>query len=414
MVRGKKMLARALGVESAVCGRVEELMEEPGFVVHIRLRARDEGRCSQCQRVCAGYDQSAIRRRWRTHALGLGKTVVEAVVPRVRCPEHGVRVAHVPWARPRSRFTASFEDMLAWLTLRTDRTTVCSLHQVAWRTLGAILARVGDDMREQAPPLDGITRIGIDEVSYRKGHRYLTIVVDHDTGRLLWAHQGHSKATLRKFFKKLGKRRCRRIQLVSADAAGWIAAVVSEMCPNAKRCMDPFHVVAWVTKALDQVRRALWNKLRKRGESERAASMKGSRWALLKNPENLTKKQRTTLGQLKDDNRDLFAAYLLKEQLRDVFKSKDWQGVIMLRWWIEMAKKSRLAPFKRVAKSIEKHAEAIDAALVNGLSNGRLEGVNTKLKLLTRLAYGFHSHKPLIALAMMKLGGLGPDLPRFR
>ena len=412
-MRSKKMLARALGVESAVCGRVEELVEEPGFVVHVRLRARDKSRCPECQRVCAGYDQGRTRRRWRTHSLGLGKTFVQATVPRVRCPEHGILVAYVPWARPRSRFTASFEDMLAWLTLRTDRTTVCSLHQVAWRTVGAILVRVGDEMRAQAPPLEDVTRIGIDEVSYRKGHRYLTIVVDHDTGRLLWAHPGHDRKTLRKFFKRLGKRRCRKIQLVSADAASWIATVVREMCPNAKRCMDPFHVVAWVTKALDKVRRALWNKLRKRGEMERAASMKGSRWALLKNPERLTKRQRSTLAQLKADNRDLFAAYLLKEQLRDVFKSKDWQGVIMLRWWVDAARKSRLAPFKRVADSIEKHFDAIDAALLNGLSNGRLEGVNTKLTLLTRLAYGFHSHKPLIALAMMKLGGLCPALPQL-
>ena len=183
---------------------------------------------------------------------------------------------------------------------------------------------------------------------------------------------------------------------------------------HAQRCMDPFHVVAWATAAIDEVRRSLWNKLRKRGEVDRAASMKGSRWALLKNPENLTKKQRSTLAQLKEDNRELFAAYLLKEQLRDVFKNKDWQGSIMLRWWVDAAKTSRLTPFKRLAASIDRHKEAIDAALLNGLSNGRLEGVNTKLKLLTRMAYGFHSHEPLIALAMMKLGGLCPPLPRMQ
>ena len=273
--------------------------------------------------------------------------------------------------------------------------------------------RVEKTMRKLAPPLDNVTRIGIDEVSYRKGHRYLTIVVDHDTGRLLWARKGHDKATLRKFFNMLGKRRCRKIQLVSADAAPWIAAVVREKCPNAERCMDPFHVVAWATKALDQVRRALWNKLRKRGETERAASMKGSRWVLLKNPERLSKQQRSKLDQLKEDNHDLFSAYLIKEQLRDVFKHKDWNGVVMLRWWIDAARKSRLAPFKRIANSIENHFEAIKAALLHGLSNGRLEGVNTKLKLLTRMAYGFHSPKPLIALAMLKLGGLCPPLPQL-
>ena len=405
------MLARALGVEASVCGAVEELVGAPGFVVHIRLRAGDRSRCPECQEVCPGYDQAERPRRWRTHSLGLGKTYVEAVVPRVRCAAHGVRVAHVPWARAGAGFTASFEDLVAWQTVRMDRSAVSALNEIAWRTIGAILGRVGDAMKEQSPPLDEVTRIGIDEVSYRKGHRYLTIVVDHDTGRLLWAHPGHDKTTLRRFFKMLGRRGCAQITLVSADAASWISTVVAEACPNATRCMDPFHVVAWVTAALDKVRRATWNKLRKRGRTNQATSMKGSRWVLLKNPEDLTRTQRSTLAQLKADNRELFAGYLLKEQLREVFKNRDWQGVFMLQQWIRMAAGSRLAPFKRLATSVEKHRDAISAALMHGLSNARLEGVNTKLKLLTRLAYGFHSHKPLIALAMMKLGGLCPPLP---
>lgn len=412
-MRSKKMLARALGVESSVCGKVEELVGEPGFVVRIHLRTGDKSRCPECREVCPGYDQPDGRRRWRTHPLGLGKTYVEAIVPRVCCPEHGVRVGYVPWARPGAGFTASFEDMIGWQAVRMDKTAVCTLNAIAWRTIGAILGRVGDAMKEKSPPLDDVTRIGIDEVSYRKGHRYLTIVVDHDTGRLLWAAKGHDKVTLRKFFKMLGRRGCERITLVSADAAQWISTVVKEACPNATRCMDPFHVVAWATKALDRVRRTAWNKLRKRGRTKQAESMKGSRWVLLKNPEDLTRTQRATLAQLKADNRELFAAYLLKEQLREVFKNKDWQGAFMLQDWIRMATRSRLAPFKRLATSIEKHRDAITAALMNGLSNARLEGVNTKLKLLTRLAYGFHSEKPLIALAMMKLGGLCPPLPRL-
>ena len=410
-MRSKKVLARALGVEAAVCGRVEELVLEPGFVVRIRLRAGDKGRCPVCQEECAGYDQSNRPRRWRTHPLGLGKTFVEAVVPRVYCPEHGIRVAYVPWARPGAKFTASYEDLIAWQTMRMDKSAVCQLNAIAWRTVGRILGRVGEAMKVESPPLEDVTRIGIDEVSYRKGHRYLTIVVDHDSGRLLWAHPGRDRATLRKFFKMLGRRRSKKITLVSADAATWISSVVKERCPNATLCLDPFHVVQWATKAVDQVRRATWRKLRKRGETERAESMKGSRWALLKNPEDLTRKQRSTLAQIKEDNRDLYTAYLLKEQLRNVFQTKDWQGPLMLQEWIRMARRSRLAPFKRLADSVEKHRDTISAALTHRLSNARLEGINTKLKLLTRLAYGFHSHKPLIALAMMKLGGLCPPLP---
>ena len=407
------MLGRALGVECAVVESVQEGEEGRGFVVKIRPRAEHRSRCLVCLARCPGYDEGYGPRRWRGHDVGLARTYVEADAPRVECAEHGVLVAHFPWARRGSGFTRSFEDMIAWLVVRTDKTALCELFGISWRTVGAIIERVGEEAKASQPPLADLKRIGIDEVSYRKGHRYLTVVVDHDTGRLLWAEPGRDRKTVRKFFRMLGKKRCRKIQLVSADAAAWIGSVVAETCPNAKLCIDPFHVVAWATKALDEVRRGLWNKLRRRGESERAASMKGSRWALLKNPERLTHTQRSTLAQLKADNQPLFTAYLLKEELRAVFQTKDWQGPFMLQHWITLAEKSRLKPFMKVAQTIRDNLEGIQSALLFGLTNARLEGVNTKLKLLTRLAYGFHSHKPLIALAMIKLGGLCPPLPRL-
>jgi len=198
---------------------------------------------------------------------------------------------------------------------------------------------------------------------------------------------------------------------VSADAAKWIGLVVREMCPNAKLCIDPFHVVSWATKALDEVRRSMWRKLRKKGESDRAKAMKGSRWALMKNPGDLNRKQKNKLRDIETDNRPLFLAYLMKEQLRDVFQQRDWQGPLMLSEWIEWVMRSRCKPMKKVARSIRDNYDGICSALLNQLSNGRLEAMNTKLKLLTRLAFGFHSERPLIALAKLKLGGLCPPLP---
>jgi len=333
------------------------------------------------------------------------------MTPRVWCPEHGVHMAFVPWARMRSRFTRAFEDMVTWLAVRTDRTTVTHLLRIAWRTVGRILERVSAEAEATWPPLKGLRRIGIDEVSYRKGHRYLTIVVDHDTGNLIWASRGHDKATLRKFFRKLKKAGREGIELVSADAANWIGQVVREMCPKAKLCIDPFHVVSWATKALDEVRRSMWRELRKKGESDRAKALKGSRWALMKNPGDLNRKQKRKLRDIETDNRPLFLAYLMKEQLREVFQQRDWQGPFMLSDWIEWVMRSRCEPMKKVARSIRDHYDGICSALLNQLSNGRLESMNTKLRLLTRLAFGFHSHKPLIALAMLKLGGLCPPLP---
>jgi transposase len=411
-VRCTKMLARALGVERGV---VENVREEDGvgFVVRVRPRREHRQRCPYCAVRCPGYDAGAGARRWRTHDLGLVRAFIEAQVPRVECAAHGVVVAYVPWARHGSGFTSTFENTIAWLAVRTDKTTLSGLMRIAWRTVGAIVERVCAEARESRPPLVGIRRIGVDEVSYRKGHRYLTVVVDHDTGRLLWAQPGRDEKTLREFFQALGADGRAAIQLVSADAAAWIGNVVREQCPQAILCIDPFHVVAWATKAVDEVRRTMWNELRERGESDRAKALKGSRWTLVKNPEDLTRKQKQKLRAIEADNLPLFHAYVMKEQLRDIFRTKGALSTYMLDAWLEWVDQSKIAAFNKVARAIRANRVGIDSALRHGLSNARVESMNTKLKLLTRMAFGFHSHHPpLIALAMLKLGGLCPTLPR--
>jgi transposase len=185
------------------------------------------------------------------------------------------------------------------MAVRTDKTTLSTLLRIAWRTVGSILERVATSMRTRFDPFPNVTRIGIDEVSYRKGHRYLTVVVDHDSGRLLWASPGRDEATLRRFFDALRAERSKRIELVSADAGAWIPGVVRERCPSATLCVDPFHVVQWATKALDEVRRGVWNELRRSGQKERAKALKGSRWALWKNPEDLTARQQQSLARVR-------------------------------------------------------------------------------------------------------------------
>lgn len=404
------MLVRALGVEGVV---VEDVRwdDDGELVVRVRPRREHRRRCPHCGERCPGYDAGGGRRLWRARDVGLVRAFIEAEAPRVKCAKHGVVVAAVPWARRASGFTRSFEDTVAWLAVRTDKTTLAGLLKLAWRTVGAIIDRVSVEARRAVDPFDNVRRIGIDEVSYRKGHQYLTVVVDHDTGRLLWAQPGRDEKTLRKFFRMLGKERRAAITLVSADAATWIANVVREQCPNAKLCVDPFHVVQWATNALDEVRRGLWNELRRRGELERAKAMKGSRWALVKNPEDLTRKQRKKLRHIEDENAPLYRAYLLKEQLREVFRTKGMEATYLLDAWLAWASRSKLKPFVKVARSIRANLVGIYAALVHGLSNGRVEAMNTRIRLLTRLAYGFHSHRPLIGLAMLKLGGLCPSLP---
>ena len=156
----------------------------------------------------------------------------------------------------------------------------------------------------------------------------------------------------------------------------------------------------------------MWNQLRRSGQHERAKALKNARWALWKNPELLTEAQQATLASIERDNKPLYRAYLLKEQLRSVFQQPEpADAAAILDKWTAWASRSRLPAFVRLARTIRRHREAIEQVLRHGLSNARIEAMNTKIRLLTRLAFGFHSPKPLIALAMLKLGGLCPPLP---
>jgi transposase len=330
---------------------------------------------------------------------------------RVTCPDHGVTVAAVPWARHGAGHTRAFDDTVAWLATHTSKTAVVELMRIAWRTVGAIVARVVDDARTARDPFDGLTRIGIDEISFRRGHKYLMVVVDHDTGRLVWAAEGHDRPTLQQFFDLLGPERCAKIRLVTADAAEWIAACALDACENATLCLDPFHVVRWATDALDVVRRWVWNALRRLGVHRQAARLKGCRYALWKNPEHLTDRQHAKLAWIADHNQSLYRAYLMKEQLRLVFAHRDAEAVALLDAWLSWARRSQIPAFVALYHRIKRHRDGIVASVTHGVSNGLTESVNTKLRLLTRIAYGFRSTDNLIALCLLDRGGHCPPLP---
>ncbi|MCA1673360.1 MAG: ISL3 family transposase, partial [Actinobacteria bacterium] len=412
-------------VERVVYDEDEQLL-----VAHVRPFRGDRGRCGRCLRRCRGYDPGQGRRRWRGLDLGTVRAVLEADAPRVSCPEHGVVVSAVPWARHGAGHTRAFDDTVAWLAVQCSKTAVTQLLRVAWRTVGAVISRVFADVEASVDRLEGLRRIGIDEISYKRGHRYLTVVVDHDRRRLIWAAPGRDKATVHKFFDALGEQRCAQITHVSADAADWIATVVGTRCPNAVRCADAFHVVAWATEALDQVRREAWNDARAlarrepkrsrgrprsdapaRPASERAAALKGARYALWKNPDNLTEHQADKLAWITKTDPRLHRAYLLKEGLRHVFAVKGQAGKEALDRWLSWARRCRIPAFVELARTIVKHRAPIEAALEHDLSNALIESTNTKIRLLTRIAFGFRSPEALIALAMLSLGGHRPALP---
>lgn len=310
-----------------------------------------------------------------------------------------------------------FDDQVAWLAVHTSKTAVAELMRIAWRTVGAIVTRVSRDARQAGDRLAGLRRIGIDELSYKKGHRYVTCVVDHDTGRLVWAAPGRDKATLSRFFDLLGPDRSAMITHVSADGAEWIADVVDQRCPNAVRAADPFHVVDWATDALDQVRRDVWNTARggKGRATEASKALKNARWALWKDPDDLSQAQQARLDWITRTHPRLHRAWALKEGLRWVFHLSR-QGyprlaVTALDRWISWARRSRIPAFIDLARRVVRHRAAIEVAIEHRLSNALVESVNTKLRLITRIAFGFHNPHTLIGLAMLALGGLCPPLP---
>jgi transposase len=361
--------------------------------------------------------------------LGTVPVWLEADAPRVRCPSHGPTVRQVPWARHDAGHTYRFDQQVAWLATQCSKTAITELMRIAWRTVGAIVARVWDDTAAGIDPFTGLRRIGIDEISYKRGHKYLTVVVDHDSGRLVWAAPGHDKKTLRGFFDALeasAAGRCAQISHVSADGADWIGQVVAERCENAVLCADPFHIVAWAVDALDEVRRQAWRDARKAGHTVGygwqdgrkrristgpARALRRARYALWKNPDNLTDHQRAKLDWIAKTDPRLYRAYLLKEGLRTVFQLPHPEAVEALDRWIGWARRSRIDSFVQLQRRIVQHQDAILAAIEHGLSNGRIESANTKIRLLTRLAFGFASPDALIALAMLNLGGHRPTLP---
>jgi transposase len=406
-----------LGVERTVVEEIEFDAEAGVLVAHVRPRRGVRQRCGRCGRRAGGYDQGEGRRRWRGLDWGVVQVFLEADAPRVDCPEHGPTVIAVPWARHGAGHTYAFDDQVAWLAVRTSKTAVQALMRIAWRTVGAVCARVAADAQARVDRWADLRRIGIDEISYKKGHRYLTVVVDHDSGYLVWAAAGRDKKTLRRFFDALGEQRCAQITHVSADGADWIATVVAECCPNAVRGADAFHVVAWATEALDQVRRDAWNAARggKGGATDESKALKKARWALWRNPEDLTQAQQAKLTWIARTHPRVHRAWALKEGLRMVFTlarhgfkqaAKD-----ALHRWLSWARRCRIPAFVDLQRRVAAHAPAIHISIDHDLSNGLVESVNTKLRLLTRMAFGYHDPNALIGLGMLALGGLCPPLP---
>jgi transposase len=362
-------------------------------------------RCPICHRIVPGYDRLPVR-LWRHLDFAGTQVLLRYARRRVACPVCGIHVEEVPWSDgAESRFTHAFEESVAFLAQCTDKTSVLEVFRISWVTVGKIIERVVGRHRPE-DPLDGLTAIGVDELSYRKGHQYVTLVTDHATGRIVWGKKGKNTETFMSFFKALGEERCKAIRVVTMDMSGAYQKAVREKVPQAQIVFDRFHVQKLVSEALTETRREQWRTL-KAQEPEQAKKIKGLHWALQKRPWNLTPKQRNRLSTLQRDNAPVYRAYLLKESFAAILDRLQPNVVASkLRDWLTWASHSRLPEFVQVARTIRKHFDDIIAYVRWRLSNGVVEGLNNKIRVIARRAYGFHSASALIAMVMLSCSGI--------
>lgn len=381
-------------------------LEEKAIIFQVRPR-KPKKRCGCCGAFAPGYDRLP-ERTWRSESYGDIAVLLRYAPWRVQCPHCGVHVEQVPWARHASRFTRDFEEKVAYLAQMTNQTAITELTGISWRTVGRIIDTV---VSERLDPnrLKGLRAIGVDEFSYRKRHHYITLVVDHDQGRVIWAGEGRSSEVLAGFFALLDADTRAGIRYVTMDMAASFIKAVREQLPKAQIVFDRFHVQRLVSDALDEVRKI---ETRALGGEEGKALKKG-RFALLKNPWNLTRKEKQKLADIQKNNVRLYRAYLLKEAFA---KALDYRQPKRAREaldeWLAWASRSKLPAFVKVARTIRKYKEGILAYIRDRLSNGFVEGINNKLRVVARRAYGFHSADALISMLFLNCGGVTPQ-PRL-
>lgn len=389
-------------------------VELVGPVITVTVESSGPYRCPCGRESVSRYDSSW--RRWR-HLDVAGRVLwVRALLSRVACVAcDRVRTVEVPWARAGSRYTRVFEDHVAWLGQRMDLSSLARLMRCGWDAVHRIVGRV---VAEHLTPtrFDGLRRIGVDEVSYKRGHKYLTVVVDHDRRRVVWVGEGKSAATMGAFYVELGPRRCAELEFVTMDGGTAYHRATREHAPQAVICMDPFHVMKWAGEALDSAFASSRIGDLKADLAEitgnRLRSWRVARHAVRAGQENLEDKHLQVLKLLRRERRDLYRDWQLKEELRDLFSTIGPEHArAYLEDWIVRARREGSVAMFRFANKVGNHADMIIAGVEQGLSNARLEGTNTRIKGIQRRGFGMPNPKSLTAMIYLSCGKFDIELP---
>ena len=379
---------------------------EKHIEVDVLPRRNSKAICSGCERPAPLYDR-LNKRRFEFVPLWGYRVFLVYRMRRVDCAGCGVKVEQVPWARGKQELTATYQQYLAHWAKKLSWQEVAVSFRTSWEKVFQAVEYIVEWGLEHRD-LSGVTAIGVDEIAWRKGHNYLTMVYQIDAGktRLLWIGKERTTKTLLHFFRFFGKERSQELKYVCSDMWRPYIKVIQKKAGQALHILDRFHIVAKINKAIDGVRAGEHRQLQKDGYEP---VLKNSRWCLLKRGENLTEKQEAKLQDLLQYNLRSVRAYLLKEDFNGFWEyvSPAWAEKFLDRWCTRVMR-SKIEPMKKVAKTIRKHKPLILNwfKAKKAFSSGVVEGLNNKAKVTTRNSYGFRTYRGAEIALYHALGNL--------
>ena len=409
----KTILNKCHKFKSFVYGKAYFSEDESRQVLKIEIlpRKNSKGICSNCHKPAPGYDRLEKREFEFIPLWGFSIFFVYTM-RRVECSTCGIRVEEVPWADGKRHQTKTYMQFLAHWARKLSWKEVAESFQTSWpKVFRAVEYIVEWGLKHR--DLSGITAIGIDEIQWQRGHKYLTLVyqINAERIRLLWIGKDRTVKTLLRFFRFLGKNRSQELRYVCSDMWKPYLKVIKKKASSAIHILDRFHIVARINKAIDEVRAEEYRRMEKDGYEP---LLKHSRWCLLKRKKNLTEKQEVKLKEILNYNLKSVRAYLLKEDLNGLWNyvSPAWAGKFLDRWCTRVMR-SKIEPMKREAKTIRKHKQLILNwfKAKKAFSCGIVEGLNNKVKVTMRKSYGFRTLKCTEIALYHVLGNL-PE-PKF-
>jgi transposase len=404
----KTILNRIENYQSFVYGKMKLYEDGQQLKLEVQIQPRRNSRaiCSGCGQKRPGYDTLPERRFEFVPIWGILVYFVYSM-RRINCPQCGIKVEQVPWAQGKRSITNTYGWFLARWAKRMSWSEVAKAFHTSWHIVYSAVEMAVSWGRANMK-IDGITAIGVDEMQWGRGHRYITVVyqINQNCKRLLWVGEKRTVKTLLRFFRWLGKERSKQLEFVCSDMWKAYLKVIEKKASQAIHVLDRFHIMAHMNKAIDEVRAGESKELVRQGYDP---VLKKSRWLLLKRPENLTDNQQASLAQLLQYNLKAVKSYLLKEQFQFFWEytSPYWAGLFMEKWCTRVMR-SRIEPMKKVAKMLRKHHDLILNwfRAQKEFSSGIVEGFNAKAKLTTRKAYGFREFKTLEVALYHNLGNL--------